>query len=80
MGIYTTEFHLAVKINKIMAYAGKRMELEVVLLRHKPDSERISHMWTLDLNVCVLEHKSRKGTLKGMETWKETRGQSEGSD
>jgi hypothetical protein len=47
--LYTMEFYAAMKNNEMLSFASKYMELENIILRRRPKSYVLPHMWTLDL-------------------------------
>jgi hypothetical protein len=53
--LYTMEFHLAIKKNEILSFAGKQLELEKIMLSEVSQIQKakghmfFSHRWNIDL-------------------------------
>jgi hypothetical protein len=55
------EFYLAIMKNKIMSFAGKWMELEIIMLNKINQSHKDTHgMFSLICGICGREKKDMK--------------------
>ena len=65
--IYTTEYYLAIKKNKIMPFVATRMELETLIpsevsQKEKDKHHMISHIWNLIYDTNEPFHRKKKIT------------------
>jgi hypothetical protein len=56
-GIYTMEFYLAIKRNETMSFAGKWMELEIILLSEISQAYKVPHVFS---PICNLRGKIKR--------------------
>jgi ferredoxin-fold anticodon binding domain-containing protein len=61
--LYVMDYNSAIKINEIMSFTGKWMQLEVIML-NKPDSEDNYHMFSLAYRIYIFKNDiNAKGGL-----------------
>ena len=64
--IYIMEYYSTLKKYKMMAFAGKRMELENIMLSKINHKKKRSNVF---YDMCMLIHNRRRGGDKGVKKW-----------
>jgi hypothetical protein len=73
--IYTREYYLVIKKNEIMLFAGKWMELEIIMLNEMSQTEKINITYSLSYAFIKMNDKNGNQVLFQSEYQQEVAGQ-----